>query len=89
MSSDLQSAYEALLLNDYISLIGCTIVAYDYFLTFSKEIDYVWRKRWTWVTAIFVLVRYPGLCWALLNGLIGSTFVPGPLETCKHINHSL
>ncbi|KAI9568832.1 hypothetical protein HD554DRAFT_676315 [Boletus coccyginus] len=33
--------------------------------------------RWNWVSTLFVLVRYLGLCWAILSG---STFVPGPVK---------
>jgi len=84
MSSDsTESVYKALILNNYISLIGCAIVGYDYILTFPREIDYIWRRRWTWVSAIFVLVRYPGLCWGLLGDLLGTSFIPGPLNTCN------
>ncbi|KAF8125321.1 hypothetical protein EV363DRAFT_638327 [Boletus edulis] len=79
MSSDLPSVLKLLQLNNYTSVVIVTAVTYDYFLTLSREIDYVWCKPWTWISTMFVLVRYVGLCWAILSGLIGSTFVPGPM----------
>ncbi|KAF8122318.1 hypothetical protein EV363DRAFT_1555387 [Boletus edulis] len=80
MSSDLQSLLELVVLNNYITLVVITAVVYDYVLIFSREIEYVWCKPWTRVSAMFVVVRYIGLCWVLASALIGSTFVPGPLE---------
>jgi len=32
---------------------------------------------------MFVVVRYIGLCWFITNALVGSSFVPGPLDTCS------
>ncbi|KAF8428909.1 hypothetical protein L210DRAFT_3563686 [Boletus edulis BED1] len=29
---------------------------------------------------MFVVIRYIGLCWVVTSALLGSTFVPGPLE---------
>ncbi|KAF8452879.1 hypothetical protein L210DRAFT_2061513 [Boletus edulis BED1] len=80
MSSDLQSTLQLLVLNDYASLIVVTVVVYDYILTFSREIEYVWCKPWTWVSTMFLVVRYIGLYWIMTIALIGSSFVSGPLE---------
>jgi len=43
------------------------------------------HKPWTWVSTMFVLVRYLGLSWAILLALAGSTFVPGPVKICTAI----
>ncbi|KAF8449461.1 hypothetical protein L210DRAFT_2664092 [Boletus edulis BED1] len=80
MSSDLQSALELLFLNNYTSIIIVVAVPYDYILTFSKEVEYVWCRPWTWVSTMFVIVRYMGLLLAMLTGLGGSSFVSGPLQ---------
>ncbi|KAI9457547.1 hypothetical protein HD554DRAFT_1769883 [Boletus coccyginus] len=76
MSSNVQSGLEFLQLNDYISVVIVTAILYDYFLTFSREIDYVWCKPWSWVSIMYILVRYVGL--------LGSTFVPGPITMYVH-----
>ncbi|KAF8428915.1 hypothetical protein L210DRAFT_3563711 [Boletus edulis BED1] len=85
MSSDLQSLLEPVVLNNYITLVIITAVVYDYVLTFSREIEYIWCKPWTRVSAMFVVVRYIGLCWVLTSALNGSSFVPGPLEACRAV----
>ncbi|KAF8552126.1 hypothetical protein OG21DRAFT_177636 [Imleria badia] len=56
-----------------------TAVGYDYILTFPKEIDYIWRRPWTWVSTLFIIVRYVGPCWAIILSLIGTSLVPGPI----------
>ncbi|KAF8119697.1 hypothetical protein EV363DRAFT_1196273 [Boletus edulis] len=80
MSSNLQSLLEQVVLNNYLTLVVITAVVYDYVLTFSREIEYIWCKPWTRVSAMFVVIRYIGLCWVVTSALPGSTFVPGPLE---------
>jgi len=82
MSSDI-STLQLLVLNNYVSLIVVTVVVYDYILTFSKEIEYVWCKPWTWVSTIFLVVRYIGLYWIMTIALIGSSFISGPSEICN------
>ncbi|KAF8556921.1 hypothetical protein OG21DRAFT_507966 [Imleria badia] len=77
MSSVLPSALELLWMNDYITLVIVTAVTYDYVLTFSREVDYVWHRSWTLVSTMFVLIRYVGLCFAIVASLDGSAFVPG------------
>ncbi|KAI9573210.1 hypothetical protein HD554DRAFT_2059793 [Boletus coccyginus] len=49
-----------------------TPVVYDYALTFSFEIEYIWKRRWTWVSSAFLLVRYGGL----ILVLYGNCFIP-------------
>ncbi|KAF8125332.1 hypothetical protein EV363DRAFT_638843 [Boletus edulis] len=80
MSSDLQSLLEPVVLSNYLTFVVITAVVYDYVLTFSREIEYIWCKPWTRVSAMFVVIRYIGLCWVVTSALLGSTFVPGPLE---------
>ncbi|KAF8122286.1 hypothetical protein EV363DRAFT_1106998, partial [Boletus edulis] len=63
MSSDIQTTLELLVINNYLSLASIGVVVYDYILTFSREIEYIWSRPWTWVSTMFVVVRYVGLCW--------------------------
>jgi len=83
MSSDSQSLSELQIQYvDYASVVVITAVVYDYFLVFPKEINYVWCRHWTWVSTVFVLVRYLGLCWAILDVLDSSTFLPDSVTMC-------
>ncbi|KAF8452762.1 hypothetical protein L210DRAFT_3626779 [Boletus edulis BED1] len=80
MSSDLQSVLALLQLNDYLSLVVATAVIYDYCLTISDEITYVWNRSWTKVSTLFLLIRYVGCLSALTAAFGGSTFIPGPVK---------
>lgn len=42
----------------YMAAAGLTIMAYDWALTLSVEIRYIWKARWTVVKAIFLINRY-------------------------------
>ncbi|KAF8452900.1 hypothetical protein L210DRAFT_3755841 [Boletus edulis BED1] len=70
MSSDIQSALELIVLNNYLSVLTVTAVVYDYILTFSREVEYIWLRPWTWVSTMFVVVRYIGLCWIMTNAFV-------------------
>ncbi|KAF8126824.1 hypothetical protein EV363DRAFT_1224222 [Boletus edulis] len=61
MSTSLAVDLESLYLNNCVSLVMVAAVTYDYLLTFSDEIEYIWKRRWTWVSTVFLLVRYMGL----------------------------
>ncbi|KAN0094339.1 hypothetical protein V8E55_002626 [Tylopilus felleus] len=80
MTSALQSFLELVQLSDYASVAVFTALGYDYILTFSREVEYIWCQRWTWVSTTFLLTRYLGLCWAVMDALIGSSFLPGPVK---------
>ncbi|KAF9232808.1 hypothetical protein BU15DRAFT_67125 [Melanogaster broomeanus] len=56
MSSDLQSVLASIQLNDYISVAIATALGYDYLLTFAQEIEYVWKRPWSWVSTLFIVV---------------------------------
>jgi len=87
MSTSLAVDLESLYLNNCVSLVMVSAVTYDYVLTLSDEIDYIWKRRWTWVSTVFLLVRYMGLLTSLTIALDGTTFVPGPLWICKVITY--
>ncbi|KAI9571042.1 hypothetical protein HD554DRAFT_241576 [Boletus coccyginus] len=83
MSSDLQSTLEVLQINDCIACAIATAVLYDHVLTLSREIYNIWQRPWTWISTLFILVRYIGLLGFRINpcssiGHLGSAFVPGP-----------
>ncbi|KAF8420296.1 hypothetical protein L210DRAFT_2256671 [Boletus edulis BED1] len=80
MSSDVDSILAQLQLNDYVSLVLAIAVAYDYCLTISKEVTYIWTRPWTRVSTLFLLIRYVGCLSALTSALSGSRFIPALVE---------
>ncbi|KAF8838735.1 hypothetical protein BDN67DRAFT_61404 [Paxillus ammoniavirescens] len=80
-ASEIQSLLAAIQLNDYQSVVIATVVGYDFILTFSDEIEYVWKRPWSWVSMLFIVVRYVGCLGAMLGAFVGSSFVQGPIIT--------
>ncbi|KIJ64062.1 hypothetical protein HYDPIDRAFT_28953 [Hydnomerulius pinastri MD-312] len=46
---------------------SAVVIFYDYFLTFGREVDLVWRGKWSLVSALYVVVRYLGLLLVINN----------------------
>ncbi|KIJ16530.1 hypothetical protein PAXINDRAFT_168608 [Paxillus involutus ATCC 200175] len=65
MSSEIRSILASIQLNDYATVSIATAVGYDFILTFINEIDHVWKRPWSWVSTLFILVRYVGCLNAL------------------------
>lgn len=57
--------------NDNISVVTITLITYDYILLLEKEIKYVWKRPWTPMSCLYLVVRYLGLVLALLWGCWG------------------
>ncbi|KAH9941691.1 uncharacterized protein BXZ73DRAFT_98081 [Epithele typhae] len=52
-----------------------TVVSYDYFLTFDREIKYIWRRKMTSGSVIYIAGRYSSLT---INVLTLLNFFPWP-----------
>ncbi|KAI9454594.1 hypothetical protein HD554DRAFT_2150028 [Boletus coccyginus] len=72
-----------------MALAVITAVGYDYILTFSNEIEYIWNKPWTWVSMLFVFIRYLGLYSAAISSLEKSSFLPGSQKMYVFVPPSL
>ncbi|KAH9936021.1 hypothetical protein B0H21DRAFT_758942 [Amylocystis lapponica] len=61
----LQQAYINLIqtsnMNNLCLVAAVALYAYDYLLTFSGEVELIWRRKFTGVTVLFVLNRYTGV----------------------------
>jgi len=81
MSSEpyIQPDFGNIVQNNYITLAVATAVLYDYILTFSRELDYIWCRPWTWVSTLFVVVRYVGLCYVMAGAFRWSIISTGTL----------
>lgn len=42
----------------YVGAAGLVFLFYDHILSFSDEVEYVWKARWTIPKVLFLLVRY-------------------------------
>ncbi|KAH7903282.1 hypothetical protein BJ138DRAFT_171565 [Hygrophoropsis aurantiaca] len=44
----------------YLTASAAAAVAYDHMLTFVDEMDLMWNRRWSLVTALYIVARYSG-----------------------------
>ncbi|KAF9233808.1 hypothetical protein BU15DRAFT_79731 [Melanogaster broomeanus] len=73
-SPDPQSILGEIQLNNYLSVACATVISHDYILTFSNEVEYVWNRPWTLVSAMYIMLRYLGLLVAMVQSFMGSSF---------------
>ncbi|KAH7908084.1 hypothetical protein BJ138DRAFT_1158503 [Hygrophoropsis aurantiaca] len=45
---------------NYLTAAGGALVAYDQVITFSQEVDHIWNRKWSFVTALYLIARYSG-----------------------------
>ncbi|KAG1717673.1 hypothetical protein EDD22DRAFT_86423 [Suillus occidentalis] len=57
--------------NDNVSVAMITLISYEYLLLLDKEIKYVWKRPWSLMSCLYLVVRYLGLFLALLCGFWG------------------
>jgi len=64
----------------FCQLAALVITLYDHFLTLDLEVEYIWKRRWSNLKALFLLARYFGdfllisICVVFLNRNVGSMF---------------
>lgn len=54
----------------YFLVVSSTALAYDWALSFGQELDLVWRQRWTFMTILYISVRYAGIVSSVLSMLL-------------------
>ncbi|KAG1851571.1 hypothetical protein DFJ58DRAFT_421358 [Suillus subalutaceus] len=66
-----QEVVTGLYWNNYLSVTAITVIFYEYFLLLDKEAKYVWKRPWSIMSCLYLVVRYFGLFLVLLCGLWG------------------
>ncbi|KAG1886642.1 hypothetical protein F4604DRAFT_1281564 [Suillus subluteus] len=49
----------------YFSVVSSAAVVYDWVLTFGQEFELVWRQRWSFMTVLYICVRYIGILYSV------------------------
>ncbi|KAG6375237.1 hypothetical protein JVT61DRAFT_3451 [Boletus reticuloceps] len=55
----------AIQLANWCDAAAVALVCYDSILMFQREVEYVWRRRWSFMSTFYVIVRYLGIALAL------------------------
>ncbi|PSR87355.1 hypothetical protein PHLCEN_2v5172 [Hermanssonia centrifuga] len=72
--AEIVTAFQGLLLDNYIAYAMTALAAYEYTITVKQEMTMVWQHRWTLVAWIFMANRY------VMIGIVIWTVAP---ETAK------
>ncbi|KAG2158901.1 uncharacterized protein EDB93DRAFT_430292 [Suillus bovinus] len=62
--------------HSYVAVASFTAVVYDWALTFGREVELVWRQRWTLITILYLAVRYAGMPYVVMFMLGSLPSVP-------------
>ncbi|EIW77617.1 hypothetical protein CONPUDRAFT_156820 [Coniophora puteana RWD-64-598 SS2] len=82
MSDSLSDAeYVYFLQTGYGALAVFAIVVYDYTLTLSREVDLIWKRRWTLVTWLYAISRYYAMILSLFITILSVHTPPMSLMT--------
>ncbi|KAG2093124.1 uncharacterized protein F5147DRAFT_424749 [Suillus discolor] len=52
--------------NNNVSVAAIALISYEYLLLFCKEIEYVWKRPWSFMSCLYLVVRYFGLFLAIV-----------------------
>ncbi|KLO17401.1 hypothetical protein SCHPADRAFT_937100 [Schizopora paradoxa] len=54
----IEAAYPAVRGSQYMTVIGCTVLVYDYCLNFAKEVELIWKAPLSTISFIYLINRY-------------------------------
>lgn len=54
------------LINHFVAA-SSTVVVYDWVLTFGQEFELILRQRWSFMTVLYICVRYIGILFSIIN----------------------
>jgi hypothetical protein len=72
----------ATLICSYFVVSGSVGIMYDWGLTLGKEIELIWRQRWSLMTFLYLSVRYAGIGHAVINILISAPTISATDAGC-------
>ncbi|KAG2033295.1 hypothetical protein BDR03DRAFT_967902 [Suillus americanus] len=65
------------------------VVIYDWVLTLGQEIELIWRQHWSLMTVLYLVIRYIGLLYFVINILRNMTLVSLTDAGCKIIGYAI
>lgn len=60
-------------LSSYFTFASSTALIYDWVLTFGEEVELIWRQRWSFVTLLYLIIRYVGIPYYIINIMMASS----------------
>ncbi|KAI6099183.1 hypothetical protein EV401DRAFT_973233 [Pisolithus croceorrhizus] len=75
----LQLAY-VIRLTRTCQLVPSTLLVYDYVISIDREIEYIWNRPRTTTTILYLIVRYFGTVYGLINTAVFLSNVSGEVR---------
>ncbi|KAG2063556.1 hypothetical protein BDR04DRAFT_1163548 [Suillus decipiens] len=69
--SGLEESLYALDWNNNVAVVIITLIAYEYILQFEKEVTFVWKRQWSVMAYLYLIVRYFGIVLAMICAIWG------------------
>ncbi|KAG1798688.1 hypothetical protein EV424DRAFT_469601 [Suillus variegatus] len=67
----------------YWNVAAGVVVLYDWVLTIGQEIELIWRQRWSLMTVLYLIIRYIGIPYSVVNSLRMSRMRCVPLSDLR------
>lgn len=58
--------------DSYFAVASAVGLMYDWALTFGQEVELIWNRPWSLMTASYISVRYVGLIYSVIRVLLFS-----------------
>jgi len=75
----------AIQLTNWCDAAAAALICYDWILMFPREVEYIWRRRWSFMSTFYVIARYLGIALAL-NFLVFKANVPMTPSACVAVD---
>lgn len=59
----------------YCTISAGIVVLYDWVLKIGQEIELIWRQRWSLITVLYLMIRYIGISYSVINFLLIMPFI--------------
>ncbi|KAG1817915.1 hypothetical protein EV424DRAFT_1556708 [Suillus variegatus] len=53
----------------YWTVAAVVVMVYDWVLTLGREIEHIWRKRWSLITVLYLIIRYIGIPYSIIYAI--------------------
>jgi len=82
LPSAIVTSLEHIRIYKYLQVSSVALLLFDYNVTFEREVELIWRRKWTYVTLIFIITRYLPFVDSALTLFEEIAANPAP-STCK------
>ncbi|KAI0344491.1 hypothetical protein BDW22DRAFT_1427190 [Trametopsis cervina] len=83
MSTEAADIIESVIASNYVAFATAAWFFYEYVITMEQEIKFIWKWRWTGMTALFMVNRYTALITAAIYAIPLINYQRSVRECCE------